>query len=203
VTDVDLDLDFSLGDEADAATSLSIPDASATHLKTAPRHAAEPTAATPAPFANGLDMNFGNATVTLPTVSPSPAPKPAEAPPEIEFLSGGLDFTSEPFAPPKPVRPSTAAAAPAPAPAPAPADSGLLEFDLGSLSLDLNGPTTESPIHAMTATADDPLETKFQLAEEFRSLGDAEGAKSLAEEVLAKASGPLKVKTQAFLNALS
>ena len=55
----------------------------------------------------------------------------------------------------------------------------------------------------MMATADDPLETKFQLAEEFRSLGDSEGAKSLAEEVLAKASGPLKVKTQAFLNALS
>lgn len=49
----------------------------------------------------------------------------------------------------------------------------MLEFDLGSLSLDLdNGPATESPIHAMTATSDDPLETKFQLAEEFRALGD-------------------------------
>ena len=142
-------------------------------------------------------MDFGSATVTLPTASSSPAPKPAEAPSEIEFLSGGLDFTSEPPAQPKPVKPSPAAAAPASA------DSGLLEFDLGSLSLDLNGPTTESPIHAMMATADDPLETKFQLAEEFRSLGDSEGAKSLAEEVLAKASGPLKVKTQAFLNALS
>jgi pilus assembly protein FimV len=84
------------------------------------------------------------------------------------------------------------------------ADSGMLEFDLGSLSLDLNGPTTESPAPvAMEASSDSPLETKFLLAEEFRSLGDTDGARSLAEEVLAEASGPLKVKAQAFLNALS
>jgi pilus assembly protein FimV len=55
----------------------------------------------------------------------------------------------------------------------------------------------------MTATSGDPLETKFQLAEEFRALGDPDGARSLADEVLAEASGPLKVKAQAFLNALS
>jgi FimV-like protein len=55
----------------------------------------------------------------------------------------------------------------------------------------------------MEASSDDPLETKFLLAEEFRSLGDTDGARSLAEEVLAEAKGPLKVKAQAFLNALS
>ena len=89
------------------------------------------------------------------------------------------------------------------APAPAVADSGMLEFDLGSLSLDLNGPTTESPAHPLEVSSDDPLETKFLLAEEFRSLGDSDGARSLAEEVMAEAKGPLKVKAQAFLNALS
>jgi pilus assembly protein FimV len=156
----------------------------------------------PAPHFNGLDMDFGSASATLPMAVSSPAPQPAEALVDLEFLSDGLDFTSESFeAPAKPVvRPSTATAAPAPALA----DSGMLEFDLGSLSLDLdNGPATESPIHAMTATSDDPLETKFQLAEEFRALGDSDGARSLAEEVLAEAKGPLKVKAQAFLNALS
>jgi pilus assembly protein FimV len=55
----------------------------------------------------------------------------------------------------------------------------------------------------MEASSDDPLETKFLLAEEFRSLGDSDGARSLAEEVMAEAKGPLKVKAQAFLNALS
>ena len=80
----------------------------------------------------------------------------------------------------------------------------MLEFDLSSLSLDLNGPTTESlPPLAINARSDDPLETKFLLAEEFRALGDPDGARALAEEVLAKAAGPLKVKVQAFLGALS
>lgn len=80
-------------------------------------------------------------------------------------------------------------------------DSGMLEFDLDSLSLDLNGPNSRSPAH--DPAEDDPLHTKFLLAEEFRSLGDPDGARSLAEEVLAEAQGPLKVKAQAFLNALA
>lgn len=148
-------------------------------------------------------MDLGSATVALPNiVGPLPAPptKPAPEPEPEDFLSEGLNFTPEPFAPPpKPV----AAAKAAPAPAPAVADSGMLEFDLGALSLDLDGPTTESPAHAVEPSSDGPLETKFLLAEEFRSLGDTDGARSLAEEVLAEASGPLKVKAQAFLNALS
>ena len=40
------------------------------------------------------------------------------------------------------------------------------------------------------------------LAEEFRALGDPDGARSLAEEVASQASGSLKTKAQAFLNAL-
>ncbi|MDP3829429.1 MAG: FimV/HubP family polar landmark protein, partial [Polaromonas sp.] len=86
---------------------------------------------------------------------------------------------------------------------------GMLEFDMGALSLDLDGPTTESPkITAATdltpsVDSDDPLETKFALAEEFRAIGDADGARSLAEEVLAQSSGSLKSKAQAFLNALA
>ncbi|NQW93853.1 MAG: fimbrial protein FimV, partial [Polaromonas sp.] len=89
------------------------------------------------------------------------------------------------------------------------ADSGLLEFDMGSLSLDLNGPITESPALArglavaVPAAPQGPLETKFALAEEFRALGDSDGARSLASEVFAQADGALKSKAQAFLNALS
>jgi pilus assembly protein FimV len=207
--DVDLDLDFSLGDEPEVDTAA----AAITPLPLAPAPAPaprppEPTVAVkPQPAAAAavmdMDMDLGSATVALPNiVGPLPAPptKPAPEPEPEDFLSEGLNFTPEPFAPPpKPV----AAAKAAPAPAPAVADSGMLEFDLGALSLDLDGPTTESPAHAVEPSSDGPLETKFLLAEEFRSLGDTDGARSLAEEVLAEASGPLKVKAQAFLNALS
>lgn len=80
---------------------------------------------------------------------------------------------------------------------------------MGSLSLDLNPPATQSPTIATAAPApvslpaESPLETKFALAEEFRALGDADGARSLASEVVAEAQGSLKTRAQAFLNALS
>lgn len=204
--DVDLDLDFSLGDEpeVDTATAAISAPPPAPAPAPAPRPPEPTVAMKPQPAAAVMDMDFGSATVALPTVAappPAPAAKPAEAPaPDASFLADGLSFTPEPFTPPpKPV--AAAKAAPAPAPA---ADNGMLEFDLGALSLDLDGPTTESPAHPpVEPSSDSPLETKFLLAEEFRSLGDTDGARSLAEEVLAEASGPLKVKAQAFLNALS
>ena len=80
---------------------------------------------------------------------------------------------------------------------------------MGSLSLDLNAPATESQSLAAAAPApaslpaDGPLETKFALAEEFRALGDADGARSLASEVVAQAQGGLKAKARAFLSTLS
>ena len=94
-------------------------------------------------------------------------------------------------------------------PLPAAPDNGVQEFDMGSLSLDLNAPATESQSLAAAAPApaslpaDGPLETKFALAEEFRALGDADGARSLASEVVAQAQGGLKAKARAFLSTLS
>ncbi len=183
--DFDLDLDFSIGDEPIvAAPALQPPE---------PTLAMKPAAA---PVFEGLDLDFGTGTVAInPEVS-----APVQASPQVNdtdaLLSGGLTFTTELVAASKP--------APAAPPAPAVMDSGMLEFDLGSLSLDLDGPTTESPVITAAAALDDgPLETKFALAEEFRTLGDMDGARALAEEVLAQAQGTLKGKAQAFLNALS
>lgn len=184
--DLDLDLDFSLND-APATVSAAA--------------AATPPTAKPSAFLNLDDLDFDLNMDTLPAAA-EPAPKPpAPAPaasgskkpelPNLEFFSGGLDFTPEPFVPPKP---SLAKAAPI-------AQSGMLEFDLNSLSLDL-GPSAPSPSLPLNPPEEDPLEIKFLLAEEFRILGDTDGARSLADEVLAKAKGPLKVKAQAFLNAL-
>ena len=47
----------------------------------------------------------------------------------------------------------------------------------------------------------DPLVRKFELAEEFRQIGDKEGARDLLEEVVAKASGTLKARAQSLLDA--
>jgi pilus assembly protein FimV len=93
--------------------------------------------------------------------------------------------------------------------APANTDEGMLEFDLGSLSLDL-GPSTTSPLEPAEAEAEDSsaygdnsLETKLALAEEFVSIGDQDGARALIEEVVAEATGELREKAQRALSKLS
>ena len=195
---VDLDLDFSLDDQpeqstAPAAISVSSPYE---HLPAGFAQSKDSVAAV-SPHDLDLDLDFGRAMAALPGGFDSAKPPTVENPasPEITFLSEGMDFSPEPLTAPLPLTTRKAFTAP-------PEDKGMLEFDMSSLSLDL-GPTTESPELATAAKPQDPLEIKFLLAEEFRALGDADGARSLADEVLAKASGPLKVKAQALLNALS
>jgi pilus assembly protein FimV len=48
----------------------------------------------------------------------------------------------------------------------------------------------------------DPLLRKLELAEEFRQIGDTDGARDLLHEVLAKASGTLKTRAQGILEQL-
>ena len=138
-----------------------------------------------------------------------------------------LDFPSDPMPlTPEPTRASAAPAAnstfeegevlpdfdlsaPSQPAAASPSQAGdLMSFDLGNLSLDLDKPAaTEaaaSPASGFnTLDGESPLETKLSLAEEFRAIGDLEGARSLAEEVLAEASGTLKTKASAFLADLA
>ena len=193
--DFDLDLDFSIDDEPVAAV--------AAH----PVQPPEPNVAfkpVPAPSFGELDMDFDiDAEAVKPIVTTPPAfslsaPAPGfdEKKADDALSASGLKFTDEPFKP----------AGSSATPAAAVMDHGMLEFDMGLLSLDLDGPTTESPASTVETEAtapEGPLETKFALAEEFRALGDMDGARTLAEEVLAQAQGSLKSKAQAFVNALS
>ncbi|MES2422846.1 MAG: FimV/HubP family polar landmark protein [Pseudomonadota bacterium] len=103
---------------------------------------------------------------------------------------------------PAPVKPTAApvappAADPTQASAPAP---GMIEFDLGSLSLE---PVSEAPAMVAAASSagspNDPLEVKLELAVEFMAIGDTEGARTLVEEVLQQASGPVKARAQQML----
>ena len=90
-------------------------------------------------------------------------------------------------------------------------------FDFGSISLDMGRPAAGKADNALdfassgkgdlgaSAPLDpaDPLTRKLELAEEFRQIGDKEGARDLLDEVVAKASGPLKVRAQSLLDGLA
>lgn len=133
---------------------------------------------------------------TPPAVPAAAADAQPPAPPMAEAMDFDFDVQST-YAAPLPT------AAPTPAP---PADSELLPFDLGSLSLDLGDSGADRPTATEAAApepdADDPLATKLALAEEFQAIGDDEGARALAEEVLAEATGPLKAQAERFLAEL-
>jgi pilus assembly protein FimV len=99
-------------------------------------------------------------------------------------------------------------------------DTTAAAFDFGAISLDLGSSgkkasTTpaldyssmpadfDDSVAKSTSDPSDPLLRKLELAEEFRQIGDKEGARDLLEEVVAKASGPLKMRAQSLLDGLA
>ena len=176
-----------------------------------------------------LDLEFPGGTVVNP---PAPLPARAQPIPITETTQafttaaqmGGddtLDFTLETAGDPKTV--------PVQRKAPPPADDGL-DFDLGDLASEsptvaikpkAPSPSDSSfdfgdfsiggePLTPPTETneaggddANDPLSRKLELAEEFRQIGDLEGARDLLEEVVAKGAGPLQAKAQGMLDKLA
>ncbi|MBX3637644.1 MAG: hypothetical protein KF683_19920, partial [Rubrivivax sp.] len=143
-------------------------------------------------------------------------------------IAGGDDQKTIPVrksAPPSPIQyesvPTTIAVPPPPADAGPVTGSGMLDFDLADLggpppaapaprtppapepALDFGdfGADTQPPL-SDGGDGDDPLARKLELAEEFRQIGDLEGARDLLEEVIAKSEGPLRGKAQGMLDKL-
>ncbi len=140
------------------------------------------------PFATAAGLG-SDATLDLSMV-PAAEPKtipvkrgPTAPPPD----DGSLDFDLSTFGSEEP---TTVAIAPKPQPEPG-LDFG--EFSIGGEPLQ---PATE-------ADSADPLSRKLELAEEFRQIGDLEGARDLLEEVVSKADGALKSKAQGMLDKLA
>jgi pilus assembly protein FimV len=162
-----------------------------------------------------LDLDLGDPQAGVLSTSPSAleatqafAPEPHLADEPVDDHSGSLDFvvpeSLESFE--SPDRPATASPAAEPEP-----------FDLSDISLDLDLPPDSS--HGALGAAnlagagleradlpslddagsDDPLMRKLELAEEFRQIGDADGARDLLQEVVAKADGALKSRAQNML----
>ena len=189
--DLDLDLDLGLGTSA-------APSPVASAYASAP--AMEPSAPAAPMLADNFDFGEdepiterGDVLAEHEVIPTLPVSQPVAPPPTADALDFDIDTA-----------PVLATAPPPPAKPPAESDSGLMEFDLGSLTLDLGDSTPAG--HAAAATepsGEDPLATKLALAEEFNAIGDADGARALAEEVLAEASGPLKSQAQRFLAELA
>jgi pilus assembly protein FimV len=172
---MDLDIDFDL----DAPQAAGIPSLSA---------AASPAAPAPQPAAPEPSLDF-----SLPAVSMDfPAPTVAAAQPAPLELGGDLLDLQ----------------APAPAPvAAAPSEPELLDFSLDTqpapLEMALDLPAVEAGGASGDAAATEALERKLDLADEFRQIGDVEGARELLQEVISQAQGGLKSKAQALLRGLS
>lgn len=147
-----------------------------------------------------LDLDFNE-----PAAAPTQPAAFAASPSAAAFDNDDGSFNLDPDLPPPPPIPQATAAAAAP-----------LSFDLSSISLDFDT-TSASFVGALDSSnpasahpslgADeedfaDPLERKLELAEEFRQIGDMEGARDLVQEVVAKATGGLKVKAQGMLDDL-
>jgi pilus assembly protein FimV len=85
-----------------------------------------------------------------------------------------------------------------------------LPFDMSGFSIDLDKPAAAPAVAAPdvdlpSIEADgtqDPMVRKLELAEEFRQIGDKDGARDLLREVLAKASGTTRSKAQGMLDDL-
>ncbi len=171
------------------------------------RDASASTAGMEAPFEAGSFASAPASDPSTPSAGAAGLGRTPDAPP-------GLDLDIEGFRMPPPTPDTARAAAPAHDPeidglfeddigpradnyraSPTPPGAAM-DFDLAGLSLDLSKPAVDA------GAAADPLATKLALAEEFLSIGDTEGARSLAEEVRAQASGDLRARAERLLAEL-
>jgi pilus assembly protein FimV len=163
--------------------------------------------ATEATLDGGVDLDLDLAgSTTRAGMSAVPAESTQPITPGVSYPAPAeVDFELE-----APTLPATKGAA-------APAPAGL-DFDLGDLAVEVAPPVAapsptasgfgefsigaEASPSVLPADAD-PLERKLELAEEFRQIGDLEGARDLLEEVVGKAEGPLRSKAQTMLDSLA
>lgn len=192
----DLDLDLDLGmDEATAQATMPL-DTDATVM--APRQAPPPQA--------------------------EPVPAPVAAAPYSPPVEDMLSFSAPSGFGELP--PAAAPVPPAPPARPAPASVDPTPFSASAFSLDLDlpapdalspGPSMLPPVEGFGAPptsgvdldpdsdfdTSDPLVRKMELADEFRQIGDVEGARDLLQEVVDRAEGAVKAKAAAMLASLS
>jgi len=124
-----------------------------------------------------LDLDLG----TMPRPSARREAQPSQPPVDLESISLDLNPSAS-----MPLSSGVQAAS-----------SAKPTLDFGDFTLPAQ-PSGHAPLDD-----NDPLARKLELAEEFRQIGDMEGARDLLEEVVAKAGGALKTKAQSMLDSLA
>jgi pilus assembly protein FimV len=179
------------------------------------------------PTAFALDSSMAHIEPTPPPAPASDADADADA--DFDPVSNhDIDFDlglEDPTSRPAPLAMPMAADATSPPATEVSLNSSPMAFDLGELALDFSRPDTgdlpnlsEAVEHSRTeqdaldipatqpggyADVDgDPLETKLALADEFKAIGDEDGARALIEEVLAEASGEVRERAERALKKL-
>jgi pilus assembly protein FimV len=173
--------DATLDDGGALDLDLELPIFDPTEPSVSPTEATQPFTTAAVRADEGLDFNLDDEPKTIPLKRAAPEPVPPTIALDPKPAPSGLDFDLGDLPGDKP----------APLPAPAVADVDFGEFELGT-----EQPPADAPIDG------DPLARKIELAEEFRQIGDMEGARDLLEEVIAKAEGPLRNKAQGMLDKL-
>ncbi len=168
---------------------------------------------------SGLDLDISApAPLDFPDVPVAPQPVVEAAAPvdqSLDFDLPSLDAAVEPdefppvsFEAAPPTEPASLSALAEESAKP----SELPAFDMGSISLDLDepsAPAAEEPLPVGEVglpdldMAVDPMARKLDLAEEFRQIGDVNGARELLQEVIAATSdASLQAKARAMLDNL-
>lgn len=158
-----------------------------------------------------LDLDLGSA-VSAPLTPPPPPPpapaaakKPARAPGESTQPIARNTFIENTIRVAPPAGSSNFVA-----PAPSGFNLSEISLELGATTQALSGsPTAKSSgfgdlnMDDLDAAASgDPYLRKLELAEEFRQIGDFEGARDLLKEVAAKATGAAQTKARSMLASL-
>ncbi|MEO6407664.1 MAG: FimV/HubP family polar landmark protein [Burkholderiaceae bacterium] len=169
-------------------------------------------ATTQAPPASDLDLDLGHAASNAHAATqplPTAARHDPDAPMDFDLDAPDLSLPDLPSAPMS---------------TPAPAPAAPMPFDLSSISLDLDlppevaspalpaatalkpGPTSGFDLDLDDASdsgdSDDPISRKLDLADEFRQIGDTDGARDLLQEVVAKSTGSVRARAQGMLDEL-
>ena len=217
VGDLDLDLDFSLDDDSSdqrspAPSAIAPAEPALSDMGDLQRTESLTNqlveGSGPSSMSMDFDLDFPSEPGPLQTSSFSASPDALVLPPDTmpsdkvaptfdlsaETPDFGLEMDLPDEAPAIPLTANPTASDPA---------ADMMSFDLNHLNLDLETPAEIDTGSNETSGQENPLETKLSLAEEFRAIGDFEGARSLAEEVLAEASGSLKTKAGTFLADLA
>jgi pilus assembly protein FimV len=192
--DLDLDLDFSADNHPANASSNST-------KRNIPQAKHDTTIKLTNPVGkNPMEMDFDLLDAAPLSATPNSR---ARTTPEISLSTDGVNLTEHDYSP-SAIKFATTGPMPLQASTPPARDSDMMNFDLGSLSLDLDSSNArEQPSEGPPTESGDPFGTKLALAEEFVSIGDKDGARALIEEVVAESSGAIRAKAERARTNLS